>query len=87
AWVALAVIVHRATRVFERITVERDVGSGVRCGLYLLASGAILGRASSGDWTSFSATVEEFGIGWPALPLALVAITGELAFSRQAPHV
>ena len=83
AWVALALLINFTTHVFERITVERNVASGVRFGCYLLASGIILGWASSGDWTSFSMTVIEFGIGWPAVPLAVIAMTCELLFLRN----
>ena len=83
AWVALALLVNRLTDVFERVTVGRDVACGVRFGCYLLASGVILGRASSGDWTSFPMTVVEFGAGWPALPLAGAAVIGERLFKRH----
>ena len=40
----------------------------------------VLGRASAGDWTSFSQTVTEFGDGWPVLILAAVFILTELFF-------
>ena len=84
AWVALAVLVNVATHASERITVERDIGCGFRFGFYLLASAVILGRASSGDWTSFEMTVVEFGIGWPAIPLALLAIGAEWMFAKKS---
>lgn len=74
AWVLMALIVNLFTKIFERITVERDIPCGIRIGCYLLASGIILGRASSGDWTSFSMTIVEFSVGWPVLPLSLLAI-------------
>ena len=82
AWVAVAVVVNLLTRVSERITVGRDVACGVRFGCFLLASGIILGWAASGDWTSSYMTVVEFGVGWPVLPLAAVAVMGEWAFKK-----
>ena len=73
AWILLGVGICHADEVSERITVERDIGCGIRFGCYLLASGIILGRASGGDWTSFYMTVVEFYDvydRWPVLILA-----------------
>jgi hypothetical protein len=78
AWLILAAILNVAGRLSERITVERDVGCGVRFGAFLIASGLILARASGGDWTSFRATIIEFGAGWPVIPLAVLALIVEL---------
>ena len=83
-WIILGFIVHYFTGIFERITVDRDLGSGIRFLAYSLASGFFLGNACSGDWTSFSATVVEFAVGWPVLPLTAVIIFLELLFK---PHV
>jgi uncharacterized membrane protein YjfL (UPF0719 family) len=69
-WIILGLIVNACTKNFERITVERDIGCGIRFGAYLLASGIILARACAGDWTSFSMTVIEFTDGWSVLALA-----------------
>ncbi len=87
AWILIALVVNKFTKVFERITVERDISCGIRIGSYLLASGIILGRASAGDWTSFSMTIIEFWVGWPVLPLALLAILSEFYFIyKSEPH-
>ena len=83
AWIALAWAVNLFTNMFERVTVERDVFAGLRFGAFLLASGIILGRASAGDWTSFSMTVVEFLDGWPMLPLTLFAVMGEQLFFKE----
>jgi hypothetical protein len=77
AWVALGKVVGSATKVFRRIAVGRDTYCGARTCAYLLSSGIILGRASAGDWTSFSQTVVEFGDGWPVLVLAAVFVLFE----------
>ena len=74
AWIILGLLIHFCTGIFERITVDRDMGCGIRFMVYLLASGAILGYACSGDWTSFKMTIVEFGAGWPVLPLTAVFI-------------
>lgn len=78
AWLALGRITNSLTNVFERISVERDTGCGMRFGCYLLASGIILGRASGGDWTSGYMTIVEFLTSfWPVLPLTLLVILVE----------
>ena len=80
SWVILGVLANSITKVFRRVTVERDVFCGIRTCSYLLSSGIILGRASAGDWTSFSKTVTEFGDGWPVLILTMVFVLVELLF-------
>jgi len=77
-WVLLGFFINICTGIFERITVERDLGCAVRFCIYLFISGAILGYACSGDWTSFKMTIVEFGIGWPVLPLTALFIIIEL---------
>lgn len=83
-WIVLALIINLLTQVFERVTIERDVLCGVRFGGYLLASGIILGRASAGDWTSFSMTVVEFMAGWTVLPLTALMIIVERVYIYKA---
>ncbi len=80
AWILTARSVNAVTRIFERITIERDTQCGIRTGAYLLASGIILGRASAGDWTSFGMTIIEFADGWPVLPLTFLAAAVELIY-------
>jgi len=79
SWVVLGVLINASTKVFRRITIGRDIFCGIRTGSYLLSSGIILGRASAGDWTSFSKTVVEFGDGWPVLILAAVFILTQVS--------
>ena len=71
AWFVLIFSADRLNHVFERISVERDLGCGLRVGAYMLAAGIILGRASAGDWTSFPKTIAEFADGWPVLIFAV----------------
>lgn len=84
SWILLGLIMNRATQMFERITVERDINCGIRFGAYLLAGGIILARASAGDWTSFSMTVVEFMDGWPVLLLTGLAIIVERSYIQKA---
>lgn len=84
AWLLLGWVLGKLTRLFERVTVERDLGCGIRTGFYLLATGIILAKASSGDWTSFGMTVVEFADGWIAVPLTLLAFAVERVYLRAA---
>jgi len=83
AWLVLGYAVHKVTGAFDTVTIDRDAPCGIRMGFYLAASGLILGKASSGDWTSFGATVIEFLIGWYILPLTLVAIYVEKLYAKK----
>ena len=83
AWIVLGLVINSCTKTFERITVERDIGCGIRFGSYLLASGIILARACAGDWTSFYRTTVEFIDGWPVLVLAGILILVELYYIHR----
>lgn len=84
SWLILSLVMNKFTQVFERISEERDIYCGIRFGSYLVACGLIMGRASAGDWTSFSMTIVEFLVGWPALPLTLLAILIERFYINNA---
>jgi hypothetical protein len=83
AWVVLGFIINYCTGIFERITVERNIGCGIRFCLYQIATGAILGYGCSGDGTSFPMTVVEFKAAWPVLPLTGIYILVELLYKRK----
>ena len=76
--------VNLLTDMSERVSVDRDMGSGIRFGAYLIASGLILAYASGGDWTSAQATLLEFTVGWPVLPLMLFALLVEWFYIQPA---
>ena len=84
AWIVLGFVINSCTKTFERITVERDIGCGIRFGSYLLASGIILARACAGDWTSFYMTAVEFIDGWSVLVLTGILILVELYYIYRA---
>lgn len=86
AWFGIGYAINKFTGVFERITVGRDMGCGIRIGGYLLGSGIILARASAGDWTSFQMTLIEFLAGWPVLLLALLTYAVEIYHINNFPE-
>ena len=63
--------------VSERITVDRDTGSGVRLAGLLAGNGVILGAAVAGDWIP-DRFLHDFAVSaWPALALTVVAVLVE----------
>jgi len=67
-------LVEKFTGVSESVTVERNGGSGLRLGGFLVGAGLILGRAVAGDWVSAEATIRDFAlVVWPVLPLTWAA--------------
>jgi hypothetical protein len=89
AWTALWTLVAQFGRAAEHVAVDRDPASGVRAGSYLLASGAVLGRAMAGDFVSWSATWRDFAVLLvPAAAMAGIAIVAERALGPRPskPH-
>lgn len=73
-WLAL----DNLTGVGDTVTVERDMAAGLRLAGFLVAAGAILGRAAAGDWVSVPATLRDFVVAaWPILVLLAVAVVVE----------
>lgn len=66
---------HQATSgASDAIAIDRDIASGVRFSGMAVGSGLILGRAVAGDYQSAIGTFRDFvRLGWPAVPLVLLA--------------
>jgi uncharacterized membrane protein YjfL (UPF0719 family) len=79
--VAVWWLLHRVARVPERITVDRDMATGVRMFALTVAVGAVAGRAVAGDWRGYGDLFVSFAkAGWPAGVLAaLAAVIEQLA--------
>jgi hypothetical protein len=74
-WLLFGHILQKSTDAFGTITIGRNLPCAMRTCAYLIASGIILGHASSGDSISFETDVVEIAItAIPALPLMLLAI-------------
>ncbi len=63
--------------VSERITVERDTGSGLRLAGLLAGNGVILGAAVAGAWIPDRFLHDFVVSAWPALVLTVVAVLVE----------
>src|SRR5580658_7115559 len=88
AWFVLwyLVDVFSGRVVSERITVDRDTGSGVRLAGLLAGNGVILGAAVAGDWIP-ERFQHDFAVSaWPALALTAVAVLVE-RFSEAAASI
>lgn len=74
----LTMLLNLITKFSERITIDRRIGCGIRFCFYFIAFGIILGKACSGDWTSFTMTIIEFLDCYPILILFFFIIIIEL---------
>jgi hypothetical protein len=67
-------LLELACQVSERITVERDLGAGMRFGGVMLGMGIVAGRGAAGNWIDTANAIEDFvSVVGPALPLVLTA--------------
>ena len=87
-----AVVESAAGGIAEAITVDRDVASALRLAAFLVAAGAVIGRAMAGDWHDWRGTFVDFArLAWPAVVLALLAAVahriGRPTPSRPMPSV
>jgi uncharacterized membrane protein YjfL (UPF0719 family) len=82
--IALWVMLELGAKVSLSITEERDLASGLRLAVLLLATGLVLGRAVAGDWHSEEATFRDFiRDGWPTIILWGMALLIE-RFARPS---
>jgi hypothetical protein len=80
-WVLLATIADMA----EAITVERDLGAGVRAGAFLASCGAIFAAVVAGDWISLSSTLRDFiHFTWPVFAGSVTVIAFERTNNRRS---
>jgi len=71
-------IVERASKLADKVTVDRDLAAGLRTAGFFIAIGLVLGRAVAGDWVSAEVTVSEFmRMAWPAAVLTAGAVAVE----------
>jgi uncharacterized membrane protein YjfL (UPF0719 family) len=74
---------ERVFRLTDRVTIERDEGTGIRAGGWMVTLGLIFGGAVAGDWESLEGTVRDFlRYAWVAILFLLVAVAIELALKR-----
>jgi len=82
-WFVLALLINKCTGILERITISRDLGSGIRFGGYLLSTGVFLARGSGGDWFNFWQTIIDFTDIWIIVPFCLIYLGIELYYKKQ----
>ena len=79
------VFIAQASGVVEEITIERDLGTGIRCGGWLAGSGAVLGACVAGDWISLAATMRDFlRFAWPVAVFAFLFASFERRIYRRS---
>jgi hypothetical protein len=81
---ALWFLVAAVSGAVETITIERDDGSGIRCGGWLAGTGITAGACVAGDWISLSATVRDFAkYFWPLVIVAGIFAIIERSLCRR----
>jgi len=84
AFFGLCFAIERILALGDRLTVERDEGTGIRMGGWCAGMGLILGSAVAGEWKSAEATLRDFvRFGWGTIPFTLVGILTERYFDPQ----
>jgi hypothetical protein len=74
---------ERILRLTDRVTIERDEGTGIRAGGWIVSLGLIFGGAVAGDWESLEGTVRDFiHYAWVAIVFLLAAAAIEWAFKH-----
>ena len=78
------IVFNSFSGIVDRVSVERDLGAGIRSAGFLSSGGAILGASVAGDWTSLESTLRAFArFCWPVLLLAVVAVAVERAIANR----
>lgn len=79
-WFVLERVLHLA----DRVTIERDEGTGIRVGGWMVSLGLILGGAVAGNWASMEGTIRDFvRHAWIAFLLLLVGMVIERVFNSS----
>jgi len=70
--------------IVDRVSVERDLGAGIRGAGFLGGGGAILGASVAGDWISLEGTLRDFArFCWPIFLLIAAAAVVERAIAAN----
>jgi hypothetical protein len=81
---ALWFVVAEISGLADAITIERDLGAGIRTGGWFAGSGAVLGSCVAGDWISVAATLKDFvRYAWPLAVFACGFGLFERSISRR----
>jgi hypothetical protein len=83
---ALWFVVARISGLAETITVERDLGAGIRAGGWITGTGMVIGASVAGDWISVNATLRDFvHYAGPLGACAYAFAVLERSISRRTP--
>jgi hypothetical protein len=83
--ILLWVLVAQISGIADVITIDRDLGTGIRAGGLLAGTGIVLGVCVAGDWVSLAATLKDFArFSWPVAIAAYLFAVMERAAGRRA---
>ena len=70
--------------IVDRVSIERDLGAGIRSAGFLGGGGAIFGASVAGDWISLERTLRDCSrFCWPILLLAGAAVAVERVIANR----
>ena len=82
----LWLVIAQASGLADVITIERELGTGIRAGGWLAGTGVVIGACAAGDWISAAATLRDFiRCAWPLAVFACAFALFERSLSRRAP--
>jgi hypothetical protein len=77
-------VIAQASGLTDAITVERELGAGIRTGGWFVGTGAVIGACVAGDWISVGAAVQDFvRYGWPLAVFACAFGLFERSVARR----
>jgi uncharacterized membrane protein YjfL (UPF0719 family) len=80
----LWLLLDRVAGIVDAVTIERDMGAGIRVAGWFVAMGVVLGAAVAGDWYSASRTLLDFvKYLWPMTFFILLSVLVERKFREQ----
>ena len=80
----LWLVLVRVSGVLDEILIDRDSAAAWRTAGFMVACGAVLGRAVAGNWISSQATLRDFSLfAWPVLVILLAAVLFEAALPAR----
>ncbi|SRR5260221_447349 len=78
-------MVAQVSGIAEAITIDRNVGAGIRAAGWLAGTGMVLGTCVAGDWISYAATLKDLlRFGWPVAVSAFLYMWMERALNLRS---
>lgn len=81
---ALWAVVAQFSGIADAITIDRNLGAGIRTAGWFAGTGGVLSACIAGDWTSYQATLRDsLRFGWPVAISTMLFAAMERTTNRQ----